>query len=146
MTMATIWISKRSGGRGSSTAQPESGVFIGVSKSKDKAGVERRQLAIAIRLDAMRAMRWTVGDSILVGFDPESQTMTLRRGAGGFHLSPRTTKKGDSQHGAVVPGVVKFAAPPFLRLSKGIAVPLADCVADGVDLLVPVSGVFEAKP
>lgn len=134
--MATIWITKRNRGR-QRAAYYRTGGFLVSSAKSGRLATDRSQMSIAVRLDAMKAMRWVVGDTIRVGVDLVSKTITLRRGEGGFRLGARVTGKQDST-GLCVPGVIKFAQPEIIKPLVLCEVPLADCLIEGADVVIPV--------
>jgi hypothetical protein len=106
----------------------------GVAGTLGKKGDGAQQMSISVRRDTMEAMRWVIGDRVLVGYDGNQKTIVMRRDPRGHKL----TKPGESSsknEGKCISSVVKITwygtipedAFPF-------HVPLSDCVIDGVDL------------
>lgn len=106
----------------------------GVAGTLGKKGAGSTQMSISIRGDVMAAMRWVIGDRVLVGYDENQKTIVIRRDSRGHKL----TKPGESSaenKGKCISAVVKITwygtipedAFPFY-------VPLSDCLIDGVDL------------
>ena len=134
--MATIWMKPLKRGRGGS---PVAG---GISVSVHRAGRKddgRKALVFAVREDVMTAMRWVVGDKVLVGFDPSSGTFTLRRDASGYALSARSTGTKNAA-GKCISATLKMTLPGIVPGDlPATNVAMADCVIEGMDICFSVA-------
>lgn len=115
---------------GQNNATSKDGV-AGVLRGKD---ARARQMSISIRKDVMAAMRWVVGDRVLVGYDETQKTIVVRRDARGHKLTQPGQKSGPGE-GKCLSAVVKITLHGTIPESIfPFYVPLSDCVIDGVDL------------
>lgn len=106
----------------------------GVVGTMCKKGAGASQMSLSIRMDVMEAMRWVVGDRILVGYDNAQNTIVIRRDARGHKLC-QPGQKGNLNIGKCLPAIVKITMRGTIPESIfPFYVPLSDCVADGVDL------------
>ena len=106
----------------------------GITGALHNNGSGSLSAAISIRRDVMAAMRWVVGDRLLVGYDEGQKTIVLRRDARGFKLTQPNQTKGEND-GKCLPAVVKITLRDKMPESIfPFYVPLSDCVIDGVDL------------
>lgn len=106
----------------------------GLSGALHENGSGSKSLAISIRRDVMAAMRWVVGDRVLVGYDEAQKTIVMRRDARGFKLTQPNQKNGEND-GKCLPTVVKITMRAGIpEIIFPFYVPLSDCVIDGIDL------------
>jgi hypothetical protein len=61
----------------------------GISMARTKFRGGEWEVVIAVRPDAMKAMRWLAGDRVALRIEPTSRTIRLRRHPHGFKLSAR---------------------------------------------------------
>ena len=106
----------------------------GVSGTLCGKGIGAKQMSISIRSDAMAAMRWVIGDRVLVGYDEKQKTIVLRRDTRGHKLTQPGHGKG-ANDGKCLSSVVKITWRGTIPEGDfPFYVPLSDCVIDGVDL------------
>lgn len=113
----------------------------GVVGALHSNGTGSSSISFSIRRDVMAAMRWVVGDRVLVGYDEAQKTIIMRRDARGFKLTQPNQRKGEND-GKCLPAVVKITLRAAIPQSIfPFYVPLSDCVIDGVDMhFQPKSG------
>ena len=118
--------------KGGASASNKSGVYLASSR----AGEGRQlQLTIGIQADAMKAMRWVVGDRVILGCDSKTGIFVLCRHPDGFKLTPRSTRKRQDSAGLCIAASVKMGTPSFIDEDKiPASVALADCELDGAQL------------
>ena len=118
--------------KGNASASNSSGVDIASSR----AGEGRQlQLTIGIQADAMKAMRWVVGDRVILGRDSGTGIFVLCRHPDGFKMTSRSTRKRQDSAGLCIAASVKMKTPSFIDKDKiPASVSLADCELDGAQL------------
>jgi hypothetical protein len=128
--MSVNWIlPARGAGKGNA-----GNVKDGLAGALHNNGTGSMAAAISIRQDVMAAMRWVVGDRVLVGYDEAQKTLVMRRDVRGFKLTQPNQRKGEMD-GKCMRAVVKVTLRDALpRDIFPFYVPLSECVIDGVDL------------
>jgi len=118
--------------KGNASASNSSGVDIASSR----AGEGRQlQLTIGIQADAMKAMRWVVGDRVILGCDSKTGIFVLCRHPDGFKMTSRSTRNRQDSAGLCIAACVKMKTPSFIDKDKiPASVSLADCELDGAQL------------
>jgi hypothetical protein len=128
--MTIQWATPSRKGRGS--ASNKSGVYLSSSRASED---RQAQLTIVIQADAMEAMRWVVGDRVILGCDSETGIFVLCRHPDGFKLTSRSTRKRQDSAGLCIAANVKMKTPSFIDEDKiPASVALADCELDGAQL------------
>ena len=120
---------KRKGGASASNKS-------GVSLASSRAGEGRQtQLSIGINADAMKAMRWVVGDRVILGCDSKTGIFVLCRHPDGFKMTARSRRNRQDSAGLCIAASVKMGTPSFIDKDKiPASVALADCELDGAQL------------
>ena len=125
--MSVNWIMPARGHHGNSSAYSD-----GVAGALHNG--QAKQMSISIRRDVMAAMRWVIGDRVLVGYDESQKTIIVRRDARGHKLTQPGQKSGPGE-GKCLSAVVKITWRNTIPEDFfPFYVPLSDCVIDGVDL------------
>ncbi len=106
----------------------------GVAGALGKKGAGAVQMSISVRRDVMEAMRWVIGDRVLVGYDATQNTIVIRRDPRGHKLT-QPGEPSSKNEGKCLSSVVKITWRNTIPEDLfPFYVPLSDCVIDGVDL------------
>jgi hypothetical protein len=128
--MAIEWIKPMRKGRLASINT--NGLYVAIAK-----GGENRpdSLVFGIQKDVMKAMRWAIGDRVLLGHDSETGIFVLARHPEGYKLTPRSSRNRDEAVSKCVPATLKMAAPDFIdKAQLPLNLKLEECEADGLEL------------
>jgi hypothetical protein len=128
--MAIQWIKPMRKGRAASTNT--SGLYVAIAKGGEK---RPDALVFGIQKDVMKAMRWAIGDRVLLGRDSETGIFVLARHPEGYKLTPRNSRNRDEAVNKCVPATLKMAAPDFIdKTQLPLSLNLKQCEADGLEL------------
>jgi hypothetical protein len=128
--MAIEWIKPMRKGRAVNVSKK--GLYVAMAK-----GGENRpdQIVFGIQSDVMKAMRWAIGDRVLLGRDNQSGIFVLARHPEGYKLTPRSSRKREDAVNKCVPATLKMTAPDFIdKTQLPLSLKLEDCEADGLEI------------
>ena len=128
--MTIQWIKPMRKGRAASIST--NGLYVAIAK-----GGENRpdSLVFGIQKDVMKAMRWAIGDRVLLGRDSETGIFVLARHPEGYKLTPRSSRNRDAALNKCVAATLKMSAPDFIdKAQLPLTINLEQCEADGLEL------------
>ena len=104
--MSVKWVSVKSGGRGGANSMDG---LVSVSLNKNGKG-ENRVCRVGLPVEAMRSMRFVVGDRARIGYDSESKVMLIQRVpvGGNCSLSPQGAGGNKEHKGETMTAQMQF--------------------------------------